>query len=67
MKQSQKGISWLDLILAIPAGTKDEFPLKNASTIKPLISSRVKDKHPERVYRTDATSKIDTLIVIREK
>lgn len=67
MKQSQKGVSWLDLIIAIPAGTEDEFPLKNASTIKPLISSRVKDKFPDRIYKTDATRKPDTLIVIREK
>jgi hypothetical protein len=49
----QKGTSWPSLIADIELIGEEHakpFPLEKESSIRPAISTRVKLKHPDRVY-----------------
>lgn len=56
-----KGTSWTDLIVNIKVGGTGKFPADKESTIRPLISGRVKDKFPEREYRAKKSGEILTV------
>ena len=65
--ETKKGVSNIDLLAQIEAGKEGHFPLSKQSTIKPMISSRLKDKFPDRVFETDTKSISDIIIVRRIK
>lgn len=62
-----KGVSWMDIFTGMQVGDYKDCPLEKETTIRPLISSRVKDRYPDRIYQVNKTQDQSALRVLRVK
>lgn len=64
-KPKKADSSWKNILVNMEPGQVERFSLEDAGTIKPIISSDIKNIHPGRWYPVNAKLEPGVLIVAR--